>query len=627
MAASTPRRRSTLLAGLLTTTFAWGTLTGVQAVPAQAAETPVQIWMTTADGALRLNRMADTAFRRGFAPAGNVEVNAAERHQEMTGFGASITEAAARLITGLPADTRARLLDELFNPASGLGLNYLRQPMGGTDFVAALPYYTYDDGGSPDPGLSRFNIDRDRREILPVLRQALAAGAGVRVMGSPWSAPAWMKDSGSLTGGSLRPEYYDAYARYFVRFIQAYADAGVPVTEVTPQNEPLFTTSYPSMSMSSEQAATFIRALDRALTAAGLPTKILAYDHNWDRPDYPMDVFARAGDVARLIGAAFHCYGGQPEAQNQIRQLGKQIYFTECSGIDTGPTTFADTLRWQTENLIVRNIRSGASVVVLWNLALDPRGGPHFGHCGTTCNGVVEVAGGTYARNAEYYVLGHVSKFVRRGAVRIGSRGAGPDGLLNVAFENPNGERVLLVHNATTGTRQVGVAENGSGFAHELPAGAVATFTWPGRPSGGDPAPAPVALSRSGWAVSASSSPDDPCCTGDVAARAIDGNAGNRWSTGRAQAAGQWFTVDLGSAQQFRRIVLDAGASVGDYPRGYAVYASGNSNAWGNPIASGSGSGQTVTIDLPVTSARYVRIVQTGGAGNWWSIHEINLYR
>jgi glucosylceramidase len=626
MAARLPGRRLPVISGLIATSLVCGTLFAMRVTGAQAADTPVQIWMTTTDGARRLTRLGDTAFTARLPQSAQIEVDAGIRHQEIAGFGASITEASSHLIMGLPPDARARLVDDLFNPSTGIGLNYLRQPMGGTDFVAALPYYTYDDGTTPDPGLTRFSIDRDRAEILPVLRQALAAaGGGIRVIASPWSAPAWMKDGGSLLGGSLRPEYHDAYAAYFVRFIRAYAAAGVPVGEVTPQNEPLFTTGYPSMSMSSAQAATFIRALDRALGAAGLSTRILAYDHNWDRPDYPLDVFARTEGVSRLIGAAFHCYGGQPEAQNQIRQAGKQVYFTECSGIDTGASTFADTLRWQTENLIIRTIRSGASTVLLWNLALDQRGGPHFGNCGSACNGVVEIAGGTYSRNAEYYVLGHVSRFVRRGAVRIESTARGAGGLLSVAFQNPDGSRVLLVHNSAGGGQPFSVVESGRSFAIDLPAGAVATLTWPGAPGGGEPDP--VALDRAGWVVSASASPSDPCCTGDVPAKAIDGDAGSRWSTGRAQEPGQWFTVDLGRVQAFRRIVLDAGSSTGDQPRGYAVYVSNDPQAWGNPVATGAGEGRVVTVDLASTSVRYLRVVQTGWAGNWWSIHELNLYR
>ncbi|WP_374991232.1 hypothetical protein [Streptomyces sp. LHD-70] len=169
-------------------------------------------------------------------------------------------------------------------------------------------YYSYEDTQGS------FSIGRDEQEILPLVRTAKQLNPQVRVMGSPWSAPAWMKDSGKLEGGGLKPEMYEAYADYLVKTLQAYAKAGVPVDDLTVQNEPLFETSYPSMGMSPAQQADFFRVLEARLTAAGLDTQLFAYDHNWDRPDYPLDVLNRTKDIARVQGAAFHCYGGRPEA-------------------------------------------------------------------------------------------------------------------------------------------------------------------------------------------------------------------------------------------------------------------------------------------------------------------------
>ncbi|OLE27708.1 MAG: hypothetical protein AUG44_09475 [Actinobacteria bacterium 13_1_20CM_3_71_11] len=598
---------------------------------AHAGAVPVQVWSTTPDGSDKLTRIGDASFAAGTAPAAGalgIAVDATSRFQQVQGFGAAMTESSAHLIATLPAAVRTQLMTDLFDPNAGIGLSYLRQPIGSSDFAASAPFYSLDDNGTTaDPGLSHFSVDRDSREILPMLRQAISVNRDIRVMGTPWSPPAWMKDSGSLSGGSLRPEYQDAYADYFVKFIQAYGQAGVTVTDVSPQNEPLFTTSYPSASMSPDQEASFIRVLDQHLTRAGLPTNILAYDHNWDRPDYPLNVFSQVGSIPRVIGAAFHCYAGDPEAQNQVIQAGKRVFFTECSGIDTGPTTFADTLKWQTEHLMIRAMRAGAETVMLWNLALDPNGGPTQSTC-TNCRGVVTVSGGGYTRNAEYYVLGQVSRFVKRGAVRIGSTSGGPGAMQNVAFENPDGSRVLVVLNATSGAQQIAVNEGGESFGYTMPTGAVDTFVWPGTPTGGTGGGSGggTALDRSGWTVSGSSSPSDPCCQGDVPSHAIDGNASTRWSTGTGQQPGQWFQVDLGKATTFAKLTLDSGASSGDYPRGYAVYASNDPSSWGTALATGTGTGSPVTVPLPTTTARYVRIVQTGQAGNWWSIHELNLY-
>ena len=159
---------------------------------------------------------------------------------------------------------------------------------------------------------------------------------------------------------------------------------------------------------------------------------------------------------------------------------GERVFFTECSGTDSdnASATFADTLRWQAENLVVRNMRHGGETVITWNLALDANGGPHQGHCDTRCNGVVEIAGGQVNRNAEFYVLGHLTKFLDPGATRLESSSDGPGGLQNVVFENPDGTRVAYVVNASGGERSFSITEDGASLHDSLPAGAVATYTW-----------------------------------------------------------------------------------------------------------------------------------------------------
>lgn len=471
-----PRLRASAAAALALGALAAATGLGATA---DAAETTAQVWITTADGGKKLTPGADLAFDA--APQEiDISVDSREKGQQFTGAGASFTEASAHLVAGLPPDDRDTLIKDLFTTeGDGIGLDYLRQPLGGSDFVAALPYYSYEDTQGS------FSIGRDEQEILPLLRTARQLNPGVRLMGSPWSAPAWMKDSGTLEGGSLKPEMYGAYADYLVKALQAYAAAGAPIDDLTVQNEPLFETSYPSMGMSPDQQAEFFRVLDGKLTAAGLDTELFAYDHNWDRPDYPLDVLNKTEDIARVQGAAFHCYSGQPEAQQQLRDAGERVFFTECSGTDSDDAsrTFGDTLKWQTENLVVRSLRAGAETVVLWNLALDDKGGRHFGLCEERCNGVVQVAGGKAEKNAEYYALGHVSKFVDRGAHRIASTSQDSGGLQNVTFENPDGERVSVVVNAADAARTFSVTESGRSLTYELPAGAVATFTWPGAPA------------------------------------------------------------------------------------------------------------------------------------------------
>lgn len=451
---------------------------------AQAADPVAQVWITTPDGSRKLS--ADGTLPFTSSPQGiDIRVDANQKAQRYTGAGASVTGASARLIQGLPQDRRAELMRSLFSPAGdGIGLTYLRQPLGSSDFDATNDPHSYEDV----PG--QFSIDRDKAEITPVLKQALGVNPSIRFMGTPWSPPAWMKTNNSLNGGSLKPESYGAYADYLVRTIRAYGQEGITLTDLSVQNEPEFATSYPSMSMTSAQQADFIKVLDPKLTAAGLPTNILAFDHNWNNPNYPLDVFARTSGISRVIGGAFHCYGGNPSAQQQVANAGKRVFFTECSGTDSDnpANTFGDSLRWQAENLVVQNMRNGGETVVTWNLALNQSGGPHQGHCTTRCNGVVEIANGTVTRGAEFYSLGHISKFVKPGATRIGSTSQGGGGVQNVAFQNPDGSRVAYVVNTAGSAQRFSLTDNGRSLAYTLPAGAVATFTWSTTGGGGGPA-------------------------------------------------------------------------------------------------------------------------------------------
>ncbi|MEY9490665.1 glucosylceramidase [Streptomyces calvus] len=477
---SRPRRVRAAAAALALAAAGLG-ITG--AGTARAAAPTAQVWVTTADGAKKLSAEGSVPFD-GTPQSVDIRIDAASKGQRFTGAGASVTGASARLVQSLPQSARESLMRSLFSTGpDGIGLNYLRQPLGSTDFDATDDHHSYED----TPG--QFSIDRDRAEILPVLKQATAVNPAIRFMGSPWSPPAWMKSGNSLDGGSLNPEHYGAYADYLVKAIKAYAQEGITLTDLTVQNEPEFATSYPSMSMTSAQQADFLKVLDPKLTAAGLPTNILAYDHNWDHPNYPLDVFSRTSGISRVIGAAFHCYGGQVGAQQQIVNAGKRVFFTECSGTDSADpaATFGDTLRWHAENLVVQNMRNGGETVINWNLALDPNGGPHQGHCTNRCNGVVEIAGGNVTRNAEYYVLGHVSKFVKPGATRIGSTSQGAGGVQNVAFQNPDGTRAAYVVNTAGSAQRFSLTDNGASLTYTLPAGAVATFTWSGTDSPAGP--------------------------------------------------------------------------------------------------------------------------------------------
>ncbi|MEV4998292.1 RICIN domain-containing protein [Streptomyces niveus] len=446
---------------------------------AQAADPTAQVWISTADGSRKLASDGQITFN-STPQAIDINVNPGQREQQFTGAGASVTGAAGHLINQLPAAQKNALMTSLFSAqGDGIGINYLRQPLGGTDFNQGAAY-TYEDNQGD------FNLGRDHEAIIPVLKQAVSINPGIRFMGSPWTPPAWMKTNNSLNGGSLRTDRYQNYADYLVKAIQGYQQQGLKLTDLTVQNEPEFATSYPSMSMTASEQAAFFKVLDRTLTAANLPTNLLAYDHNWDHPNFPLQVFAETPGMNRVIGAAFHCYGGQPTSQSQIRQAGKRVFFTECSGTDSdNPAgTFADTLKWHAENLVVANMRNGGETTIMWNLALNQNGGPHQGHCTTRCNGVVEINGNTVTRNAEYYVLGHLTKFVKPGATRIGSTSQGAGGVQNVVWHNPDGSKAAYVVNGAGAARTFSVTDAGRSATYTLPAGAVATLVWTGADTG-----------------------------------------------------------------------------------------------------------------------------------------------
>ncbi len=405
--------------------------------------------------------------------------------QAMDGFGASLTDSSAHLImTALTEKQRNALMRDLFDPVEGAGLSFLRQPMGSSDF--RLSDYTYDDmsAGLRDPNLSHFSIDRDRAEIIPLLQQARQLNPDLYIMGSPWSAPAWMKTSGSLFYGSLinTEEIYQAYAEYFIRFLLAYEAEGLPIDAVTLQNEPHFEPgSYPGMRMEPNDQIRLAIALGKKIAAHQLTTRIIIWDHNWDNPTYPITVLNHPEAKSYIAGTAFHAYAGDVSAQLTVVNAhpDRDIYFTECSGGDWA-SGFFDNLVWDTSKLIIGAVRYRARTVAKWNLALDPARGPKIGGGCSDCRGVVTIdPNGVVTREEEYYALGHASKCVRRGAMRIASTKTPGNNLENVAFLNPDGSRVILVLNPNAFRQNIRIVSNDRSFLYALPGQSLTTFHWP----------------------------------------------------------------------------------------------------------------------------------------------------
>lgn len=448
----------------------------------QASTHPVRAWLTTPDRQQLLSAYNVAPLTQGGASTDTPIVIAADTPgQPMLGFGGALTDSSALLLWRLPTPQRDTLLTDLFHPTKGIGFSVLRLPIGATDF-SSRGSYTYNDipPGESDPEQKRFSIEPDRAYILPLLKRIRQINPDLQIIASPWSAPAWMKTSKSLHGGWLDWPAYPAYARYLVKFLQAYQAEGIPIWAITVQNEPRHEVkSYPSMRMEPRDQARFIRDhFGPALRASGLKTRVFAWDHNWDQTDFALEVLADPQARAFIQGVAFHGYGGHPSAQDQVRRAypNAEIHFTESSGGDWAKD-FGANIRWDIKNLIAGSVRYGARSVLKWNLALDENHGPQNGGC-NNCRGIVTIHSqtGEVTRNEEYYAFAHASRFVRSGAVQLPS--TEDKDLPNVAFRNPDGTTAWVACNLQNSARTVSLEWKGYRTTVSILAGAAITLSW-----------------------------------------------------------------------------------------------------------------------------------------------------
>ena len=461
-------------------------LTGAAGCQQKMADTAttgpgVTQWLTTPDQHQQLQRQPQPLTFSAAAPTGPViEVNENQRFQTMEGFGYCLTGGSAELLRAMSAPARARLLRELFGHGpDDIGVSYLRVSLGASDLDAAV--FSYDDlpAGQTDPTLARFSLAPDEQHLIPVLKEILAINPKISLLASPWSPPTWMKTNGATKGGSLKPEFYDAYARYFVKYLQGMRAHGITIGALTVQNEPLHPGNNPSLLMLAEQQAAFIgQHLGPALRRAGLQTRLICYDHNADKPEYPLTVLGNAAAYPYVAGSAFHLYAGTIDALSRVHDAypDKDLYFTEQW---TGAKSkFADNLGWHVKNLEIGAPRHWARAVLEWNLAADPAQNPHTpGGC-TECLGALTLApGDQVTRNVAYYTVAHASKFVPAGSVRVASSG-GSGTLPNVAFRTPAGGHVLLVQNDQPTAQTFAIRQAGRAAQTTLPPGAVATYVW-----------------------------------------------------------------------------------------------------------------------------------------------------
>jgi glucosylceramidase len=473
-----------ILALSLSTLFLYGNCSkksdgGGVTPPVAVPINEVDVWLTKPDQSALLQKQADViSFSSGIASYPTINVDSATTYQTVDGFGYTFTGSSAYVINRMDAASKAALLNEFFGSGSNsLGVNYIRISIGASD-LSPLVFSCNDmPAGQTDITLTNFSLSQDSVDLIPLLKQVIAINPGIKILATPWSPPAWMKSNTSPAGGSLLPQYYSVYAKYFVKYIQAMQAKGITIDAITPQNEPENPNNNPSMLMTAAQQTAFIKNdLGPAFQAAGINTKIILFDHNCDNPGYPIAVLNDAGAKPFINGSAFHLYAGDISALSTVYNAhpDKAIYFTEQFTSSNG--NFGGDLKWHFKNVVIGSMRNWSRNVLEWNLANDATFGPHtIGGC-TECKGAVTVVGSSITRNVAYYIIAQASRFVPPGSVRIASNLL--TDLPNVAFKTPSGKKVLIVLNEGSTATGFNIGYKGKTAFTSLAAGAVATYNW-----------------------------------------------------------------------------------------------------------------------------------------------------
>ena len=488
---SIPRKRRVRTVALAASAAAVVTATVLVMPQAFAAGEQVNVFLTTTSDAggrtvtRGLQQQTPIAFAASSGTAAQtITVNENTAYQPFEGAGASFTDTAAFDIRGsgaLSAATQNDVMTKLFSPTAGIGVSAIRNVIGSSDL--AQNSYSYD---TTCCDLNDFSLSRDA-DVLALTKQAIALNPSAFVMASPWSAPPWMKDNNAYSQGYLQAQYYKTYAQYFVRYIQGYQAQGVPIRYVTEQNEPGCCPGYPSMQWPVSGLQSFAKNdLMSAMQSAGLNTKLLIGDWNFDTYDTwvaPLVADAAIRNHPNFGGIGWHDYGGNPSTMTAVHNQYPTVnqYFTEHSG-----GTWVGDQHAEDMGDLIDYFRNWGRSWTKWSLAVDENLGPHNGGCGT-CTGLVTVHRNDARRGQvdytiEYYTMGHLTKFVRPGAVRIDSSANGT--VPNVAFRNTDGSKALIAYNTSGGAQSVKVNWGGQSFVYSLPARTSATFTWAGGQSG-----------------------------------------------------------------------------------------------------------------------------------------------
>ncbi|MGH1517880.1 glycoside hydrolase family 30 protein [Chryseobacterium sp. JK1] len=432
----------------------------------RAAES-VSIWVTSSDKSRLLQQQPNVTFGPdGGSNNTTITVNEGSTFQTIDGYGYTLTQGSAKLISNLPSATQNSLLNELFSPSSGIAVSIIRIGIGATDLSDYS--YTYRDGSS-------FSLaGPDLTYTIPVLKKILAVNPNIKVLATPWTAPRWMKTNGSFVGGTLKAENYESYGQYWLDYMNAMKAQGINIWGITPQNEPENPHNEPSMTLTKENQLGLINDyIGPKLRGAGYNCKIICFDHNCDNTQYPIYV---ANNSQYVDGSAFHLYAGDISAMTTVRNAtGKNVYFTEQY---TAPTTNFSDLSWHMRNVVIGSMNNWSRTAMEWNLASDNNQGPHTPGGSSVSMGALTIQGSSITRNVSYYIIAHASKFVTPGAVRIGSNNSG--NVSSTAFRNPDGSKVLIAYNNSGSATSSKVKWGTQSFTYSIPANSAATFKWTG---------------------------------------------------------------------------------------------------------------------------------------------------
>lgn len=444
----------------------------------------VTVHLTTGDQTILLEEQQPVTFSNGEIPNAVINVEEQNTFQTIDGFGFMMTQGSAQVLNDLNPNVQNAILQETFNPTNGGSqLSVMRISIGASDLSNSVYFYNDTPG---DLAMNNFSLDGpDAQDLIPIIKKVLAINPNIKILATPWSAPTWMKTNRNTAanpaiGGSLDPQFYDAYARYFVRYLQAMENEGISIWGITPQNEPENPFNEPSMLMSSNEQLDFINNhLGPQIEAAGFNPRIIAFDHNCDNPGYPINVL---NNSSYAEGAAFHLYdpGANIEAMSEVRNAtGKNVYFTEQFTSSNGQ--FDGDFGWHMENVVIGSLRNWSRTVIEWNYAADPDSNPRTpGGCDECLGAITVNNANSITRNVSYYIISQISKFVQPGAVRLATNDQDGDTITNVALRNTDGEKVLLVYNINSADQEISINWNGRSFRYDLPGRSAATFTWEG---------------------------------------------------------------------------------------------------------------------------------------------------